>query len=113
MDTNIATDAAPIEIRVKYIHPAGNKTGSLGVLRESDGAVETYRSQYGITTEWLYVSDPATGMELKAFRPIEGNTLRYVRDERGIRNGQVCILTQRAVSKRGQMTWRFISIKPV
>jgi hypothetical protein len=112
MTTNVATKAPEIEIRVKYIHPETNQSGSLGVLRESGEPVEAYRSQYGIKTRFLDVTDPATGTKLKAFRPIEHEQLRYIRDEVGIRDGQVCVATFRAIPMGGRMVWKFLSIRP-
>jgi hypothetical protein len=111
MTTAVATSAPEIEIRVKYIHPAGNKSGSFGILPESDGPTEAFRTRHRITTAWAYVTDPATGVNLKAFRPIEGRTLEHVR-LRGIRDGQVCIVTQRAVPMAGRISWRFADIRP-
>jgi len=112
MTATVTNSAPEIEIRVKYIHPGRNKTGSFGILPESDELTERFRSRYGITTEWMYVRDRATGMNLKAFRPIEPETLDYVK-ELGILDGQVCVVTQKAVRKGGRMVWRFVDIRSV
>ena len=110
MTISVASSAPAIRIKVKYIRPAGNKTGSLGVLPESENLVETYRSTHGIHTRWEYVRDPGTGIRLKAFRPIENDQLYHVEKERGVCDGDVCYLTEVAMPKGGRMTWTFVTV---
>jgi hypothetical protein len=109
----VANSAPQILIRVKYLRPAENKTGSFGVLPESEAAVETYRSRYGIRTRWEYVRDPESGKRLKAFRPIEGDQLKYVEEEKGIEDGDECTLTEKGEPKGGKMTWKFVTVSPL
>ena len=80
------------------------------MLPDSENLVEAYRSTHGILTSWLYVRDPETGMRLKAFRPVEKEQLDYVEIDRGIRDGDVCILTEIAMPKGGWMTWTFVTV---
>ena len=84
-----ATLAPEIRIKVKYVRPSENKTGSFGVLPESEEAVERFRSKHGIRTLWDYVRDPGTGMRLKAFRPIELDELKYVEEEQRVQDGDI------------------------
>jgi hypothetical protein len=109
----IAAQTSEIQIYVRYIHPRQNKTGSLGVLPHSDGAIEAFRAEHGVKTEWLHVVDPATGLRLKAFRPVEGNMLSEIRDTLRIRDGQTCVATYKAVANHGRVEMRLASIRAV
>lgn len=113
MASSVATRAPEIEILVKFIRPEGNKSGSLGILREAEGPARLFRSKHDIKTVWSSVTDPATGEKLLAHRPIEAKQLRYIEDEVGLSDGQVGIATFSAVPSGGRMFWRFRSIRPV
>jgi hypothetical protein len=113
MAVRFATMAPEIEIRVKFIRPEGNKSGSLGILRESEGPARLFRSRHGITTKWLSVTDPATGERLEAFRPIELDQLRYIEEGVGMQDGQIGIATFSAVPFGSRTVWKFHSIRPV
>ena len=112
MPATTAISETTVSLRSKFIQPTGNKTGSFGVLPDSEAALETFRSLHGIGTELLNVRDSATGRNLKAFRPIEKDQLAYVRSRR-ISDGQVCIVTWEAVPRSGRMTWKFRDVRPV
>ena len=100
-----------VEFRAYYIRPDGNSTGSLGIHPEDVATVEQWRERHDIQTPWKDALHPNTGVQLMAFRPIEGRLLEAI-EFQSIEPGQLCRVTYRAKSRGGRSEMWYDSIHP-
>ncbi len=106
MSNNLAVAVPEIEFRAVYIHEAQNKTGAFGVHPDDIERLEAWRIAAGNRNKWNFATDPASGVRLHAFSPVEGNLLDFIEKQLSIRHGERCHVTYRAVPNRERVELR-------
>jgi hypothetical protein len=102
-----------LTLRVTYLRPGPNLSGTFLVCREDVPALAAWRAAHGITTRLATLPDPKTGERLPALRPVEGRQLLRVEQQRRIRHGQRCRVTYavRPIGDRPAI-W-FVDVEPL
>jgi hypothetical protein len=101
-----------VTLRATYLRPEGNATGTFLIDRDDVAAFDAWRTAHGIATEVLQLEDPATGETLPAFRPVEGNALKRVEQERNIGHGQRCRVIYTVKPRAGRPSLSFVDVEP-
>ena len=84
----------PLSFHAYYIHPAGDRTGSFGVLPDDLPNVDAWQREHGYHSQRASVRHSDFQEPLYALRPIEENSreMRRIREE-GIQDGDLCLVT--------------------
>jgi hypothetical protein len=102
----VSSDASVIEFLAYYVRRAGNKTGSFVVHPDEVDRLTDWRNRHGVHTEQAEDRHPVTGQKLPAYRPVEGDLLKYVEEQAGIKPGQLCWVGYRIQHVAGQAQMR-------
>ena len=102
-----------LTLRVTYLRPEPNVSGSFLVDCEDVPTLDAWRAAHGITTRLVSLADPTTGERLPAIRPVEGRQLVRVEQRRHIGHGQRCRVTYTVKLLGDRPTVWFVDVEPL